>query len=219
MMALSIIPKQLVTLLRCKLILNKTRLLSTGCILQYPRGNRPKVQRSRLSGYVEPVASIDDPEKETCETQTEKKTEIKEIDLELHRPVMLDEIISFFQPAENQRSSAYKIAVDLAEEYRSRLHPILGRFSDVDSLLKEAGVGHGCFDGVLIDAGCSSMQFDNPERGFALSHDGPLDMRMDGERFPSNPSAADVVNNLDVTTLSRILKTYGEDGRPREWLP
>lgn len=102
MMASSFIPKQLVTLLRCKLILNKTRLLSTGCILQYPRGNRPKVQRSRLSGYVEPVASIDDPEKETCETQTEKKTEIKEIDLELHRPVMLDEIISFFQPAENQ---------------------------------------------------------------------------------------------------------------------
>lgn len=102
MMASSFIPKQLVTLLRCKLSLNKTRLLSTGSILQYPRGNRPKVQRSRLSGYVEPVASIDDPEKETCETQTEKKTEIKEIALELHRPVMLEEIISFFQPAENQ---------------------------------------------------------------------------------------------------------------------
>lgn len=31
------------------------------------------------------------------------------------------------------------------------------------------------------------------------------------DRFPSNPSAADVVNNLDVTTLSRILKTYGEE--------
>lgn len=53
----------------------------------------------------------------------------------------------------------------------------------MDSLLEDAGVSHGYFDGVLIDAGCSAMQFDNPERGFALSQDGPLDMRMDGERL------------------------------------
>lgn len=39
-------------------------------------------------------------------------------------------------------------------------------------------------DGILLDLGCSSMQFDDPSRGFAISHDGPLDMRMDGSRFP-----------------------------------
>lgn len=60
------------------------------------------------------------------------------------------------------------------------------------------------------------MQFDNPERGFALSQDGPLDMRMDGERFPADPSAADVVNNLDAATLARILKTYGEERQAKK---
>ena len=34
-----------------------------------------------------------------------------------------------------------------------------------------------------MDLGCSSMQFDTPSRGFALSKDGPLDMRMDGNRY------------------------------------
>lgn len=41
----------------------------------------------------------------------------------------------------------------------------------------------GSIDAVLLDAGCSSMQMDQAERGFALSKDGPLDMRMDGERW------------------------------------
>lgn len=62
------------------------------------------------------------------------------------------------------------------------MFPLLGRFTDLDKLLKDATVQHQSFDGILIDAGCSSMQFDNPERGFALSEDGPLDMRMDGSR-------------------------------------
>lgn len=37
-------------------------------------------------------------------------------------------------------------------------------------------------DAALLDAGCSSMQMDMAERGFSLSKDGPLDMRMDGDR-------------------------------------
>ncbi|KAJ8334023.1 hypothetical protein SKAU_G00413420, partial [Synaphobranchus kaupii] len=91
------------------------------------------------------------------------------------------------------------------------VNSFLGRFSELRALLSQHGVGPGSLDGVLLDAGCSSMQFDCPERGFSLSRDGPLDMRMDGDRYPDMPNAADVVNALDQQALASILNTYGEE--------
>ena len=52
-------------------------------------------------------------------------------------------------------------------------------FGDVSSLLPEAG---GAFDFVLADLGVSSMQIDNPARGFSFKADGPLDLRLDPSR-------------------------------------
>lgn len=63
---------------------------------------------------------------------------------------------------------------------RDRVLPLLGRFSDLDDILMKNGINK--IDGAVIDAGCSSMQFDSVARGFGLSTDGPLDMRMDGNR-------------------------------------
>lgn len=63
-----------------------------------------------------------------------------------------------------------------------RVTPLLGRFSELEVLLSNMNVQPGSIDAVLLDAGCSSMQMDQAERGFSLSKDGPLDMRMDGER-------------------------------------
>ena len=60
--------------------------------------------------------------------------------------------------------------------------PLLGRFSDVGDLLRGHGVEEESLDGALFDAGASSMQFDSDSRGFALSRDMPLDMRMDKDR-------------------------------------
>ena len=59
-----------------------------------------------------------------------------------------------------------------------RVQPLLGRFSE----LLQLEVKPGSVDAVLLDAGCSSMQMDQAQRGFSLSRDGPLDMRMDGDR-------------------------------------
>ena len=60
--------------------------------------------------------------------------------------------------------------------------PLLGRFTDVHDLLNLKNVV-GKVDAVLFDVGASSMQFDNAERGFSLSRDGPLDMRMDRQIY------------------------------------
>ncbi|KAM4017553.1 12S rRNA N(4)-cytidine methyltransferase METTL15 isoform 2-T2 [Anomaloglossus baeobatrachus] len=107
--------------------------------------------------------------------------------------------------------AAYSIAQRLSYHDGYNIQPLLGRFSECENLLLSVGVQPGEIDGVLIDAGCSSMQFDMPERGFSLSKDGPLDMRMDHSRYPDMPTAADVVNALDQQALASILKTYGEE--------
>ncbi|KFV83658.1 putative methyltransferase-like 15, partial [Struthio camelus australis] len=107
--------------------------------------------------------------------------------------------------------TAYKIAQQLSESYPKQIRALLGQFSQAEALLISSGVEPGTLDGVLLDAGCSSMQFDSPERGFSLQKDGPLDMRMDSDRYPDMPTAADVVNALDQQALASILRTYGEE--------
>ena len=66
---------------------------------------------------------------------------------------------------------------------RGRVEPMLGQFSDLHALLSERGVAAGSVDGFLFDVGASSIQFDRQERGFSISRNGPLDMRMDGNRY------------------------------------
>lgn len=74
-------------------------------------------------------------------------------------------------------------AIYLLHSYRKQIQPLLGQFSQSEALLISSGVEPGTLDGVLLDAGCSSVQFDTPERGFSLQKDGPLDMRMDSDRY------------------------------------
>ncbi|XP_045147004.1 12S rRNA N4-methylcytidine (m4C) methyltransferase isoform X2 [Echinops telfairi] len=161
--------------------------------------------------------------------------------VQLHIPVMVNEVVRCLAPQKGQifldmtfgsgghtramlhkesditlyaldrDPTAYAIAEKLSELYPKQVQPLLGQFSQAEALLIKAGVRPGTLDGVLLDLGCSSMQLDAPERGFSLRKDGPLDMRMDGDRYPDMPTAADVVNALDQQALASILRTYGEE--------
>ena len=69
-------------------------------------------------------------------------------------------------------------------------------------------LGAGPVDGFLLDLGISSLQLEDPERGFSFQREGPLDMRMD--RSAGRP-AADLVNTLPPGELARIFARYGEE--------
>ena len=101
--------------------------------------------------------------------------------------------------------TAIERASELVETFRGRLTLIHRPFAEMAESLAEIGVD--AVDGVVFDLGVSSMQLDEPERGFSFRHDGPLSMRMDGDK----PDAADVVALADEATLKDIFKTYGEE--------
>lgn len=97
------------------------------------------------------------------------------------------------------------------EPYKKLFRMENGRFSTLASML---GLSERSVDGVLFDAGVSSMQLSDGSRGFSFSRNGPLDMRMDN--LPSTPySARDLVNGLTERQLSNLLFLLGQEQSSR----
>jgi 16S rRNA (cytosine1402-N4)-methyltransferase len=67
-------------------------------------------------------------------------------------------------------------------------------------------------NGIVLDLGASSMQFDTPERGFSFREDAPLDMRFGPE---ITESAADIINTYSEAELAEIIFRYGEERASR----
>ncbi len=103
------------------------------------------------------------------------------------------------------------------EAARARLRPFGDRvdlrhadYRRLPALLDE--IGAAPVSGILLDLGISSLQIDDPGRGFSFQKDGPLDMRIDR----SQPgTAADLVNALPEEELAAILREFGEEKRAR----
>ena len=92
----------------------------------------------------------------------------------------------------------------LVERFAGRLTLVLGEFSRMDQLAPPS-------DGVVLDLGVSSFQFDTPARGFSFRADGPLDMRMS----LAGESAADFVNHADHPMLASVIARLGEEKNAR----
>ena len=150
-----------------------------------------------------------------------------------HIPVMLNEVLEMLSPRDGASyvdgtfggggyASAILEAADctvlgidrdpdaiargqtLVERFAGRLTLVQGEFSCMDQFAQES-------DGVVLDLGVSSFQFDQPARGFSFREDGPLDMRMS----LSGESAADFVNSADHSTLASIIARFGEEKNAR----
>jgi 16S rRNA (cytosine1402-N4)-methyltransferase len=156
----------------------------------------------------------------------------------VHIPVLLNEVVESLKPADNEifvdatfGAGGYSRAIlssakcrvfgidrdpnvglladALARDFPGHFLFLAGRFSAMVSLLAEVGVSE--VDGIVMDLGVSSMQLDQPERGFSFAKDAPLDMRMgvDGR------SAADLIAHGSESELADIFYQFGEEKASR----
>ena len=96
--------------------------------------------------------------------------------------------------------------------YGERVKLIQASYTTLLSQL--ARLGWSQVQGIVLDLGVSSMQLDQPERGFSFQADGPLDMRFS----PDQPTtAAELVNRLSEQQLADIIWRYGEEPQSRRF--
>jgi 16S rRNA (cytosine1402-N4)-methyltransferase len=102
--------------------------------------------------------------------------------------------------------SALETAKTRLARFAGRLQVWHGSYADMGQAAAETGFE--AVDAVLLDLGLSSLQLDDPRRGFAFRYDAPLDMRFD-RRTPQ--TAADLVNDLPEEELAELIRDYGEE--------
>jgi 16S rRNA (cytosine1402-N4)-methyltransferase len=151
----------------------------------------------------------------------------------LHVPVLRDEACGWLQPQPGRRlvdgtfglgghtealldAGAEVLGLDLDEVAvaacrristdRPRLSCQQRSFADLEAALAAAGWMH-C-DGLLLDLGVSSLQLDEPAKGFSYRADGPLDLRFCQQR--GRPAHV-LLEEMDEKELARILRDFGEE--------
>ncbi len=106
----------------------------------------------------------------------------------------------------DQDADAIAASTKRLEEYGDKVTIVRSNYCHIKEVLNNLGIDK--VDGILLDLGVSSYQFDNAERGFSYREDAPLDMRMDQRQ---QRTARDIVNDYSENDLYRIIRDYGED--------
>ncbi len=101
---------------------------------------------------------------------------------------------------------ALAIASERLSRFGGRVRLIYGNYRDIERLLNEIGIER--VDGILLDLGLSSLQLNDPNRGFSFREDGPLDMRMDRSQ---RPTAAEWLASATQAEITAALRRFGEE--------
>jgi len=162
-------------------------------------------------------------------------------DTPLHKPVMVDEVLDYLNLQSGQtildctvgggghairildkiKPDGFLIGIDkdmeILQTTKQSLSKITDKFklyhadySDIDEVLRQADIDK--VNGVLLDLGVSSLQFDQADRGFSFAKEAPLDMRMDRS---CGITAQNLIQRLSETELGELLWKYGEERRSR----
>lgn len=99
---------------------------------------------------------------------------------------------------------AVAVATERLATYGARWTPVLGNYADAREHLDVLGIDR--VDGWLVDAGVSSHQLDDADRGFSFRNAGPIDMRMGQDA----PTAAEWLETVDADELGQVIADYGE---------
>ena len=108
--------------------------------------------------------------------------------------------------AVDQDEEAIVASTERLSKISDRFKIIRANFSALSEILSSEGVEE--VDGILMDLGVSSPQFDKGERGFSYNSDARLDMRMDQRQ---DLTAYQIVNTYSLQDLEKILREYGEE--------
>ncbi|MFC2065309.1 16S rRNA (cytosine(1402)-N(4))-methyltransferase RsmH [Chloroflexota bacterium] len=106
---------------------------------------------------------------------------------------------------------ALEIAKQRLQNFGTRVKIIKASYTTLATRLSD--ISWERINGMILDLGASSMQFDNPVRGFSFQENGDLDMRFD----PSGTRSADhLINGLSESELADLLFKYGEEPKSRQ---
>jgi 16S rRNA (cytosine1402-N4)-methyltransferase len=158
-----------------------------------------------------------------------------------HIPVLLEEVVGLLEPRpggvyvdgtlglgghserllERAGAGARIVGIEWDDDAAARAEERLRRHGDAVTVVRDSyarlpmileKLGIQAVDGILLDLGASSLQLNDPSRGFSFTHDGPLDMRMSSH---VGRTAAELLESLGEKELETLFRQYGEERKAR----
>lgn len=123
-----------------------------------------------------------------------------------HSAIILKQLKTGYLIGFDQDEEAIEESQINLSKISSQFELVHANFTNLSEVLKQKNIAYA--DGILMDLGVSSPQFDEGERGFSYRLDAPLDMRMDTRQALT---AYDIVNQYSVSEIAKILRDYGEE--------
>ena len=123
-----------------------------------------------------------------------------------HSEALLNKLDDGLLIGVDQDITAIEFCEKKLSQTQKKFKLVHSNFVNIKNILKEIGIDK--VDGIMMDLGVSSPQFDNPERGFSYREDAELDMRMNQN---DSLTAKTIVNTYTFNELCRVFRDYGDE--------